>query len=73
MVAAAIEVIAEKLAAREDMHSQIGISQRLKIRMRRNAMQVIEKWSGRGDLNARPPAPKRAKSVPGGLSIFANS
>jgi len=30
-------------------------------------------WSGRGDLNARPPAPKEAKSAPGALSSFANS
>ncbi len=32
-----------------------------------------EVWSGRGDLNARPPAPKGAKLLPGGLSAFANS
>ena len=32
-----------------------------------------EVWSGRGDLNARPPAPKGAKSAPGGLSVLANS
>ena len=31
-----------------------------------------EDWSGRGDSNAQPPAPKGAKSAPGGLSGFAN-
>src|SRR5579859_2917058 len=39
-------------------------------RWRKVAAQEV--WSGRGDLNARPPAPKGAKSVPGGLSVFAN-
>jgi len=30
-------------------------------------------WSGRGDLNARPPAPKRASWLPRAPSFFAKS
>jgi hypothetical protein len=34
---------------------------------------LVFNWSGRGDLNARPPAPKGASWLPKALSFFAES
>src|ERR1051326_8833181 len=38
---------------------------------RTSRLESTKVWSGRGDLNARPPAPKRAELFPKALSFLS--